>query len=153
MATELVLPIILLLATAIGTAGCATERQQDEATKEDLAAVWQSAPPSRATPAVQPMAVKEGSPPLAYWLESGAVVRVTDVGQKLDVARGFVPGRSVVRVDAQHGVVFGTEHVYPGPLPEWSRYLISVEPDADYVAKQETVQVRPRRKAPSGRSE
>ena len=138
-------PTTLLLATVVGAGGCAPERQQGEVTKEDLAAIWQSAPPSPATPAAQPMAVKEGPPPLAYWLESGAVVRVTDVGQKLDVARGFVPGRSVVRVDARQGVIFGTESAYPGPLPEGSRYLISVEPDTEYVAKQETVQVRPRR--------
>jgi hypothetical protein len=146
MATQLVLPIALSFATSVGAAGCAPERQQDEVSKEDLAAIWHSAPPSPAAPAVQPMAVKEGSPPLAYWLESGAVVRVTDVGQKLDVARGFVPGRSVVRVDARRGVIFGTETAYPGPLPEGSRYLISVEPDTEYVVKQEPVQVRPRRK-------
>ena len=139
-------PTLLLMTTAtLAAAGCAGEPRDERPSREDLAAVWQSSPPAAATPAVQPMAVKEGEPPLAYWLESGAVVRVTDVGQNLDVARGFVPGRSVVRVDGQRGVIFGTETAYPGPLPTGSRYVISVEPDLENVAQQKTVQVRPRR--------
>jgi hypothetical protein len=138
------LPSLLLPLIAVGT-GCADRPREDRVSREELAAVWRAAPPAAAAPAVRPMPVKEGEPPLAYWMESGAVVRVTDVGQNLDVAQGFVPARSIVRVDGKRGVIFGTETLYPGPLPLGSRYVISVEPDPENVARQETVQVRPRR--------
>ena len=141
----------LLLVIALGLAGCGgSDTAPQQVSRADLAAVWQSAPPPAATPAVQPMAVKEGVPPLAYWVEAGAVVRVTDVNQQLDVARGFVPGRSVVRVDANKGVLFGGETIYPGPLPEGSRYVISLEPDERNTMRHETVQVRPRRQREAG---
>jgi hypothetical protein len=136
----------LLLMTAFGgAAGCGAQKPQ-RMSDEDLSAVWLSSPPTPATPAVQPMPVKEGEAPLAYWLESGAVVRVADVQEKLDVARGFVPGRSIVRVDARNGVVFGRETVYPGPLRDGRRYVIYVEPDRRNVSRHEVVQPRPRRR-------
>lgn len=107
----------------------------------EMATAWRSTPlPSRA----EPTAVKQGPAPLVYLVEGGAVIRVHDVDAKRDLARAFVPARAIVRVDARNGVVYGDETVAPGPLPEGRRYVIYVDPAGENVARQGTVQPRPR---------
>jgi hypothetical protein len=92
----------------------------------------------------QPTPVREGAAPLVYMVEGGAVIRVHDVTDKRDLAGGFVPARSIVRVDGRRGVIYGRDVVFAGPLPGGHRYVIFVEPDGENVARQGTVQPRPR---------
>lgn len=106
-----------------------------------MASAWRSsALPTNA----QSMAVKEGAAPLVYRVEGGATIRVHDLASKVDLARGFVPGGSLVRVDDRRGVVFGTDTIFAGPLAEGGRYVIFVEPDGENVARQGVFQPRPR---------
>ena len=110
-------------------------------TLPDLSTAMQSTPlPSRA----QPTPVKEGRAPLVYLVEGGATVRVRDETEKLDLTQSFAAARSIVRVDARRGVIYGEETLYPGPLPADHRYTIIVEPSGENVARQGVVQPRPR---------
>lgn len=88
--------------------------------------------------------MKEGTAPLAYLAEGGAVIRVHDSNAKRDLARAFVPARSIVRVDARNGVIYGGETVLPGPLEAGHRYVIFVDPTGENVARQGVVQPRSR---------
>ena len=72
------------------------------------------------------------------------MIRVHDASGKRDLASGFVPARSLVRVDARRGVIYGDEIVFAGPLPENGQYVIFVEPTGDNVARQGVIQPRPR---------
>lgn len=106
-----------------------------------MASAWRSS----ALPAsAQSTAVKEGAAPLVYRVESGATIRVHDAASKVDLARGFVPRGSLVRVDGRRGVVFGPDTLFAGPLAEGGRYVIFVEPDGENVARQGVFQPRPR---------
>jgi hypothetical protein len=105
-----------------------------------LSETWQtSAVPTHAEPTV----VKEGAAPLVYLVEGGAVIRVRDVANNRDLSSEFVPGRSIVRVDARRGVIYGDRNVLKGPLPENGRYQVIVEPGGENVARQGTFQPAP----------
>src|SRR5215204_3130109 len=115
----------------LGGTGCGAkpEAEQQEAPraasalKTDLSSGWQStALPSNAAP----LPVKQGAAPLVYRVEGGATIRVREENAKLDLARGFVPAGSLVRVDGRRGVIYGEDTVYPGPLAEDGRYVIFV---------------------------
>src|SRR5687767_13834730 len=81
----------------------------------DQSSAWQTtALPSNAAP----LPVKQGAAPLVYRVEGGTVIRVREENAKLDLARGFVPAGSLVRVDGRRGVIYGEDTVYPGPLAE-----------------------------------
>jgi hypothetical protein len=127
------------------SAGCGAKPQAAEKRrltgKPDLSSAWQSTPlPSRA----QSTPVKEGPAPLVYLVEAGAVIRVHDMNAKRDLTRSFVPARSIVRVDARNGVIYGDETVLPGPLAADHRYVIFVDPTGENVARQGVVQPRAR---------
>jgi hypothetical protein len=92
----------------------------------------------------QPTAVKEGAAPLVYMVEGGATIRVHDQTAKRDLARSFVAGRSIVRVDGRRGVIYGDDTVFAGPLPQDHRYVIFVDPTGENVARQGVFQLRPR---------
>jgi hypothetical protein len=97
--------------------------------------------------ASQSVAVKEGAVPLVYLVESPGVFRVHDQTAGQDLARTSAVGRSIVRVDARAGVVFGGETLYAGPLPKDHRYVIYRDPTGPNMARQGTFQVPPRRGA------
>ena len=97
--------------------------------------------------ASQSVAVKEGSVPLVYLVEAPGVFRVHDMTSGQDLARGPAGGRSIVRLDARAGVVFGGETLYAGPLPKDHRYVIYLDPTGPNVARQGTFQLLPRRGA------
>src|SRR3954469_23122420 len=109
----------------------------------DVGGGWQTSSPlpQRAEPTV----IKQGSAPLVYMVEAGAMVRVRDEDAKLDLARSFAAGRSIVRVDARRGVIYGEDTLVPGPLPADHRYTIYVDPTGENVARQGTFQPRPRK--------
>jgi hypothetical protein len=139
---------VVVVATCVGilgAAGCGAKKAAKHspaplAGSHDTSSSWQTAPlPARA----EPTAVKEGAAPLVYMVEGGATIRVRDVKSKLDLARAFVPARTIVRVDATRGVIYGDEVVYPGPLPEGGRYVVFVDPAGENVARQGTFQPRP----------
>ena len=110
-------------------------------TLPDRSSAWQSTPlPSRA----QPTPVREGAAPLVYLVEGGATITVRDETEKRDLTQSFAAARSIVRVDARRGVIYGEETLYPGPLPADHRYTIIVEPSGENVARQGVVQPRPR---------
>lgn len=110
-------------------------------TKSDLSAGWRTTQlPVRA----QPTAVKEGAAPLVYMVGGGSMIRVHDLTDQRDLSRAFVPARSIVRVDARRGVIYGDENVFAGPLPADHRYVIFVDPNGENVARQGVVQPRPR---------
>ena len=107
----------------------------------DLSTAMQSTPlPSNA----QPTPVKEGPAPLVYLVEGGATIRVRDETEKRELTQSFATARSIVRVDARRGVIYGDEALYPGPLPADHRYSIIVDPSGENVARQGVVQPRPR---------
>ena len=114
---------------------------QTSQTPPDLSTAVQSTPlPSMA----QPTPVKEGRAPLVYLVEGGAMIRVRDETEKRDLAQSFAAARSIVRVDPRRGVIYGSETLYPGPLPADHRYSIVVDPSGENVARQGVVQPRPR---------
>src|SRR5580765_286995 len=73
----------------------------------DVGGGWQTSSPlpQRAEPTV----IKQGSAPLVYMVEAPAMVRVRDEDAKLDLARAPAAGRSIVRVDARRGVIYGED--------------------------------------------
>jgi hypothetical protein len=77
-------------------------------------------------------------------VEGGAVIRVRDLAGNRDLSQAFVPGRSIVRVDARRGVIYGDRTVFAGPLPDGMRYQIVVDPAGENVARQGTFQPTPR---------
>ena len=139
---------VAMMAASLGMlsgAGCGAKPQAAKPAvtvgRPELAEAWQSTPlPARA----EPTPVKEGPAPLVYLVEGGAMIRVRDVSANRDLARSFVPARAIVRVDGRRGVVYGDDTVSAGPLPEGRRYVIFVDPTGENVARQGTVQPRPR---------
>jgi len=105
-----------------------------------LTSTWQS---SAVPTHVEPTIVKEGAAPLVYMVEGGAVIRVRDVSGNRDIAQGFVPARSIVRVDGRRGVIYGDRTVFAGPLADGGRYQIVVEASGENVARQGTYQPTP----------
>lgn len=109
--------------------------------RSDMAGGWRSTPLPVNT---QPTPVKQGAAPLVYRVDGGATIRVHDVSSKLDLATGYVPAGSIVRVDPRRGVIYGDQVVFAGPLNEDGRYVIFVEPAGENVARQGVFQPRPR---------
>jgi hypothetical protein len=106
----------------------------------EMSSAWQTTPlPARA----EPTAVKAGAAPLVYRVEGGATIRVQEEESKRDLARGYVPAGSIVRVDARRGVIYGEDTVFAGPMPEGGRYVIYVEPGGENVARQGVIRPRP----------
>lgn len=103
---------------------------------------WNSTPLSVAS---EPVAVKQGSAPLAYLVESPGAFRVHDQTAGLDLARGVAPARTIVRVDGRTGVIFGRETLLEGPLDTDHRYVIFRDPTGPNMARQGTFQVQPHR--------
>ena len=136
----------MLITGALVGAGCNAKPQAAgpvvvQEKPGELATAWQSTPlPSYAEPTV----VKEGAAPLVYMVEGGAVIRVRDLAGNRDLSQAFVPGRSIVRVDARRGVIYGDQTVFAGPLPDGGRYQIVVDPAGENVARQGTFQPTPR---------
>jgi len=93
-----------------------------------------------------PVAVKEGAAPLVYLVEAGGAFRVHDQTDRKDLARGQAPGRTVIRVDARNGVVFGGETLLAGPLPADHRYAVYREATGPNFSRQGTFQPRPAKK-------
>ena len=91
----------------------------------------------------EPVAVKAGTTPLVYLVESGGTFRVRDETAGQDIASAFAPARSIVRVDGRNGVVFGRETLLAGPLAEEHRYVIYQEPAGPNMMRQGVFQVRP----------
>ena len=132
--------MIIILTGLASAAGCRSKPQAAAAVAHEkplMTSSWQSTP----VPAMaEPTAVRQGAAPLVYLVEGGATIRVRDQTGNRDLARAYVPGRSIVRVDARNGVIYGDETVFPGPLPEGARYLIFVDPSGENVARQGTFQ-------------
>jgi len=138
--------VIIVSAGLLTGAGCNAKPQAagpvvvEEKTPQ-LSSTWQtSAVPTH----VEPTVVKEGAAPLVYMVEGGVVIRVRDVANNRDIASDFVPARSIVRVDARRGVIYGEHVAFAGPLPENGRYQVIVEPGGENVARQGTFQPTPR---------
>ena len=109
-------------------------------TRDDFAGAWRSTPlPARAESTL----IKQGATPLVYLVETGATVRVRDESTKRDLAVSFAEARSIVRVDASRGVIYGDDTLAPGPLAAEHVYSIFVEPTGENVARQGTFQPRP----------
>lgn len=93
--------------------------------------------------ASESVAVKEGSAPLVYLVESPGTFRVHDLTTGQDLARSNAAGRSIIRVDGRTGVVFGGETLFEGPLKREHRYVIFRDPTGPNMARQGVFQVRP----------
>jgi hypothetical protein len=137
-----VVMIVACVGVVAGASACRA-RQRAPATSQvrsNLSTGWRTtalASNAESTP------VKEGAAPLVYLVEGGAMVRVRDVNANLDLARSFVAARSIVRVDARRGVIYGDDTLVPGPLAADHRYVIYVDPTGENVARQGTFQPRP----------
>jgi hypothetical protein len=86
---------------------------------------WSQEPVS--VPPQQVAAVKQGSAPLLYMVESAAVVRVADLTSGQDLLRMPVTARTVVAVDSSAGVRVGSATMKLGPLPAGHVYGIFLE--------------------------
>ena len=143
MRTSCTTPLVALglvasLATVCG-GGCRQaepgEAAPDAGPPAEVELSWQEQPLSagrgggtaRATP------VKEGTLPLVYLSDMAATVRVTQ-GQRI-LAEAEVEPRTIVRVDARNGVVFGRYTLRGGPLPADRRYAIVIVPDGESVSR------------------
>jgi hypothetical protein len=71
--------------------------------------------------------VKEGSMPLAYLVETTGGVRVLDETTNQSLAQTTAAGRSIVSIDALHGVNIGGINFTAGPLPADHRYAVYFE--------------------------
>jgi hypothetical protein len=93
---------------------------------------------------VQPTLVKRGLAPLVYIVETAANVSVVDLDTGQRLAGAPVGARTIVRIEARTGVVFGEQRVAPGPLPADHQYGIYVESGQASEIRQETVSPAPR---------
>ena len=112
----------------------------------DAAPAHLQAPGWKTTPlplGAGPVAVKQGSPPLAYLVESGGVFRVHDETDHKDLARAEALGRTIIRVDARAGVAVGRETLYAGPLPADHMYSIYLDPAGPNYSRRGVFQPRP----------
>jgi hypothetical protein len=143
--------------------GCATRQTPRAATAEAPVSSSADSPqapvdtPQAATPgqqsigwataplpiASEPVAVKEGSIPLVYLVETPGVFRVRDLTAGRDLAQANAPGRSIVRIDGRAGVAIGGDTLVPGPLDREHRYVIYRDPTGPNLARQGTFQLRP----------
>lgn len=81
-------------------------------------------PPSTAPHAPKPLAppvpgamrLKTGRPPYSYSVGSAGVLRVVDATSGKTLAERAVPVQTIVRIDPQDGIYFGTTRVAKGPL-------------------------------------
>jgi hypothetical protein len=78
----------------------------------------------------QPVAVKQGTTPLAHIFITGGPIRVIDLTTKMQVAAG-----TLVRVDEKHGVIAGDVTLAPGPLAAGHEYAIYADPVTDNVIR------------------
>lgn len=62
--------------------------------------------------------------PLAYLIETTGGIRVIDENTKQSLAQTTAQGRSIVSIDAVHGVSVGGINFTPGPLPADHRYAV-----------------------------
>jgi hypothetical protein len=137
-------------ATRAGAASAQARLEAPAALPADQQSVgWSATPLSVAS---QPVAVKEGRPPLVYLVESPGTFRVHDRTAGQDLARSVAGARSIVRVDARSGVVFGRETLLAGPLAKDHRYVIFLDPTGPNVARQGTFQVMPRKNGGGSRT-
>ena len=163
-------PLMLTLFFAIGPMACAPQKMDVEPESSEIeeysgsGGATEAAPapvqsPAAAPPPYQgagwqttalggsgPVAVKEGAAPLIYLVEAGGAFRVHDQTDRRDLARARAPGRTVIRVDARKGVVFGGETLLAGPLPADHRYAIYLDATGPNFSRQGTFQPRPGRK-------
>ena len=103
-----------------------------------------------------PMAIREGGTPLVYLADMAGTYRVVERmggggiggGGERVLAQGRVGPRTIVRVDARNGVVFGRQTLLAGPLPAGRRYAILMVPDGESVSR--TGVSQPVKEAPPG---
>jgi hypothetical protein len=92
-----------------------------------------------------PMAVKAGTPPLVYLVESAQMVQVVDETAGVIIAESPVRRQSILRVDERNGVIAGKDQLFAGPLPAGRRYGIYVVPDGENVSRAGRYMPRPTR--------
>ena len=132
-------PAVLVACVGIGCQSAASQEQSEPAGPAGKPAPveigWEDRPLGGVASGVaSPVAVKEGPAPLVYLTESGVTVRIVDrAGEKI-LAETPVPGRTIVRVDQQTGVVIGRQTLVAGPLPAGGRYAIMVVPQVQGVS-------------------
>lgn len=68
--------------------------------------------------------LRGGPPPMSYLLGSGGNVRIMDATTGKRLSRKALTPQSVILLDAQKGVVVGTDVLVKGPLDPTHRYEI-----------------------------
>ncbi len=156
--------ITFALALIVALAGCgnkAREREREKPDRQQRRArrdeprerTWRIDRPAPTTTQttstplpvdVQPTLVKKGLAPLAYIVESPANVSVVDLDTQQRLASAPVGARTIVRVEARTGVVFGKQHVAPGPLAADHQYGIYVESGQTSEIRNQTISPTPR---------
>jgi hypothetical protein len=68
--------------------------------------------------------LRAGPPPMSYMLGSGGPVRIVDATTGKRLSRKTLAPQSIILVDAQKGVVVGTDTLVKGPLDPVHRYEI-----------------------------
>jgi hypothetical protein len=93
---------------------------------------------------IKPTLVKQGPAPLVYLVETPGSVAVVDLNTQQRLASAPVPARTIVRVESRSGVIFGEQHVSPGPLPADHQFGIYLESNQVNQIRNETITPLPR---------
>jgi hypothetical protein len=80
--------------------------------------------------------VRQGRSPLVYIVPEPAKVRVVDLSSGKNVAAGPVGAQTLVRIDDEHGVIFGDQTMRSGPLMASHVYQIFLDPSGENVSRE-----------------
>ena len=155
---------MVVAATMLVIAGCrGAGRSEADARGDDTPAAvrWQIERPAPTTAEVdrrplaitaKPMLLAQGELPLVYLLPAAGTISVADLsaGAQL-VSNVSAPGNTIIRIDPARGVIFGEDHLVPGPLPEDRTYGIYLAPPGENSIETRTISpsLEPRRANPA----
>ena len=118
----------LLIVTCVFATSCKHEEPIAEERLERLHTKWDETP---LRVEQQPVAIKQGTTPLAHIFIAAGPVRVVDLTSNVTVAAVTVDAQTLVRIDDRHGVIAGDKTITPGPLPPGHQYAIYADPVTD----------------------
>lgn len=126
---------LILGLVCIAAVGCAAQREQREypttQAVDDIQEVQEQE--FRAPRTVSPVA--QGPAPLVYAVNGPGPVRIVDLATNKTLAQQDVPGGTIVSIDAETGIRFGTEQVVRGPLTSDRQYGIYLDREEKSVLR------------------
>lgn len=135
MTTPRVILALVFTAACGFAAGCASHKQipTTQNAEENLPKIhWQD---QALEIKQEPVAVAQGSTPLAFIFATGGPIRVVDLTSGVTIASATVANQTLVRVDDRNGVIVNKVTVAPGPLPAGHQYAIYSDPTTANVMR------------------